>query len=48
MICLQREATDSTQLAQLPTQFAVMSPQATEYTLAFVTQPADVSHLTDR
>ncbi|XP_060573863.1 staphylococcal nuclease domain-containing protein 1-like [Ruditapes philippinarum] len=36
-----REATDSTQLAQLPTQFAVMSPQATEYTLAFVTQPAD-------
>lgn len=36
-----REVTSVTSLAQLPSNFAMLSPQATEYSLAFVTLPED-------
>lgn len=36
-----REVTDSTQLAQLASKFTVMSPQAMEYSLAFIYLPND-------
>ena len=41
--CFQREKTDITQLAQLASNFTLLSPQANEYTLAFVQLPSDVS-----
>jgi len=40
---LQSEVTDSTQLAQLASNFTVLSPQATEYSVAFASLPPDVS-----
>ena len=42
---LQREKTDPTHLAQLASNFTVLAPQASEYTLAFTQLPSDVSTL---
>lgn len=36
-----KEVTSAVCLAQLPSNFAIMSPQATEYTMAFISMPDD-------
>lgn len=40
---LQREVTDNTKMAALPTSYHRLSAQALEYTLACVQLPPDVS-----